>query len=154
MILGHLGFVLLVLGAAFCWSWQTEDNTSLAEKGTYKNNKQYEIKLENITYQKGENYLSRNARISLYKNHELIGIASPETRFYPIEQTFTHESSIIHSIYGDVYFTLGEISQNNHLHIKIKYKPFVYLVWCGSVLMAISAFLCVFTRSKNEKNFN
>jgi cytochrome c-type biogenesis protein CcmF len=154
MILGHLGMVILILGAAFCWSWQHEENIVLSEKQNYHDKKGYEIILEKITYQQKDNYLSRAATISLYKNKRYIGIAKPETRFYPIEQTFTHESSIIHNFSGDIYFTLGEIINNKNLSIKIKYKPFVYLVWCGSVLMVISIFLRIFTKIKNEKTNN
>ncbi|MBP9792219.1 MAG: heme lyase CcmF/NrfE family subunit [Rickettsiales bacterium] len=154
MILGHLGMIILILGAAFCWSWQHEENTTLSEKQKYQDTKGYEIILEKITYQQKDNYLSRSAIISLYKNKQYLGIAKPETRFYPIEQTFTHESSIIHTLSGDIYFTLGEITNNKNLSIKIKYKPFVYLVWCGSVLMVISIFMRIFTKIKNEKTDN
>lgn len=154
MLLGHLGMILLVLGAAFCWSWQSEENIMLAERQHYKDKQNYEFILEKIAYQKKDNYLSRTATISLYKNNKYVGIANPETRFYPIEQTFTHESSIVHTVYGDIYFTLGEVIKNQNLNIKIKYKPFVYLVWYGSVLMVIGVFLRILTKTNHEANYN
>ena len=150
MHLGHIGFLILILGAALCWTWQTEDNYLVKEKQEYSISTKHQIILSKVSYIKGSNYLSRIASIKLYRNNILLGTATPETRFYPIENTFTHESSIIHSLTGDIYFTLGEFSSDQRLSIKIKYKPFVYLIWCGSVLMTLSAFLYLVVKKKDE----
>lgn len=154
MHLGHFGFAFLILGAAFCWTWQSEEEFVLAKNQSHLTTKKYEASLEQITYKQGENYLSRTAIIKIYSNNMLLGSVTPETRFYPIEKTFTHESSIMHTWLGDIYVTIGEITNNKNISIKIKYKPFVYLIWCGSVLMAISAFFYVLTRKRNDIRHN
>lgn len=154
MHLGHLGFAFLILGAAFCWTWQSEEEFFLTKSQSHQTTKKYKALLEQITYKKGENYLSRTAIIKIYSNNMLLGSVTPETRFYPIEKTFTHESSIMHTWLGDIYVTIGEITNNKNISIKIKYKPFVYLIWCGSVLMAISAFFYVLTRKRNDIRHN
>jgi cytochrome c-type biogenesis protein CcmF len=138
MFLGHLGFALVIIGASLYYSYHTDDVTALQE-GESHNISGTSITLTKITYAKQDNYLSRTATLDVKRNGLSIGVAKPEIRFYPIEQTFTIESAVLHSLTGDLYVTLGELDHNK-IVVEIQFKPFIYLIWLG-VFITSSSFI-------------
>lgn len=149
MILGHLGFAVLIIGGSLHYTYQfTETVSAQQNKSTSVRN--YQITLKKIDYSKVDNYLSRRAHIDISDKNKTLGTACPEIRFYPIEKTFTIESAILHTIRGDIYLTLGELDKNKIL-IELQFKPFIYLLWIGSALMVMSIILYIFFKNGRIK---
>jgi cytochrome c-type biogenesis protein CcmF len=139
MLLGHLGFAIVIIGASLYYSYQTNDVTSLQEGESY-NISGTSITLRKITYAKQDNYLSRVAILDVKRNGLSIGVIKPEIRFYPIEKTFTIESAVLHSLTGDLYVTLGELDKKK-IVVEIQFKPFIYLIWLGIFITSLSFIL-------------
>jgi len=147
MILGHLGFAVLIAGGALYYAYQFSEIVS-AEKNKIQNVKNYQLELLDIEYIQSANYLSRKALIEIKYNNQKLGTLTPEIRFYPIEKSFTIESAILHIISGDIYLTLGELNDKK-IVIEIQFKPFIYMLWTGVFLMLLSVVLNFISR-RNE----
>lgn len=135
MTMGHFGLALLVISSALYYAWEFEDNILIA-KGETIEVKEYKITLQEITYDKKDNYLFRQAIFGITKHNKILGKATPQIRFYPIEKTFTTESGILHTIAGDIYMTIGETDQQNRIVAKVQYKPLTYLIWFSILIIA------------------
>lgn len=149
MHLGHLGLVILLLGGSFYYAWGFSASSlmSINEKILIK---EFNLQLKQVSYGKKDNYLYRRAHIDLERSNKAVGTLLPELRFYPIEKNFTYESSILHTISGDIYLTIGAVDGNNKIIVEIQYKPFIYLIWLGVLLMSSSSLVCCINR-KNKK---
>lgn len=147
MILGHLGFAVLIAGGALYYAYQFSDIVS-AEKNKPQKVKNYQLELLDIEYVQSANYLSRKALIEIKYNDQKLGTLMPEIRFYPIEKSFTIESAILHTLSGDIYLTLGELNDKK-IVIEIQFKPFIYMLWTGVFLMLLSV-IFNFISKRNE----
>ena len=146
---GHFGFALLIFSSTIYYSYSTEQHLLISKNSPIKY-KNFEYSLEDIIYKNDKNFLSRTAIIMIKSDGKLLGTAKPEIRFYPAEKSFTTESSIIHNYYGDLYFTMGELS-GNELSLNIKFEPFIYLIWLSIFCMLASMLIHIMSRHDPTK---
>ena len=130
--LAHTGFAMLMLGCSLYYAWHFE-GSALITKGVTQQIGKYSATLQEIRHFKRDNFLVRQAVIEIRN----AGVIMPETRFYPVEKSFTTESSIIHTFTGDIYSTIGEIRDTKIL-LRLQFKPFISLVWLGVAVIALS----------------
>lgn len=140
MILSHFGLSLLIISTALYYAWKFDDNILIA-KGETATIKEYNITLQEITYDQKDNYLFRQAVFGIVKNNKMLGNTKPQIRFYPIEKTFTTESGILHTIAGDIYMTIGESDEKDKIVAKFQFKPLTYLIWLSILIMASTPFV-------------
>jgi cytochrome c-type biogenesis protein CcmF len=130
--LAHTGFAILILGCSLYYAWHFE-GSALITKGVTQQIGKYSVTLQEIKHFKRDNFLVRQAVIEIQNT----GTVAPETRFYPVEKSFTTESSIIHTFTGDIYSTIGEIKDKKIL-LRLQFKPFISLIWLGVAVIALS----------------
>lgn len=147
LAISHIGISILVIGCALYYGYEFEKNFTMAS-GDSVNVKGYNIALEDILYNKKENFLSREAKIRIKDNtNEHDGrvtndssLVNPEIRFYPVENVFTYESARYKTWKGDVYITIGGVDSQDKLFIRVQYKPFIYMIWFSIIMMFGSVF--------------
>lgn len=106
-------------------------------------NEQIEFSVFKLTFTKKDNIARDNFMIgrvvlNVFENNYEIGNLTPEIRYYPIENTQTSESSIIHGFFYDLYAVINNISPEGKISIKLFYKPYMSFLW----LISIIAFVC------------
>ncbi|MBN8828143.1 MAG: heme lyase CcmF/NrfE family subunit [Sphingobacteriia bacterium] len=146
LILGHLGFGLLIFAAiiAFKYSTYYEANLKLHSETSFNHNN---IKFLNIKYSHGKNYLSQIAQIKISNDVKSI-ILEPEVRLYPIEKTTISEAAIKHYIFEDLYIVTGSYdTTTNSLFIRFYERKFINFIWLSVILLGISGILSF----KNKK---
>ena len=72
----------------------------------------------------------------------------PEIRIFENPQTLTYEASIRSKFSNDLYITMSNINRSKFYNIKFQEKPFMLLIWCSAILIALGGTLRLF-RNEN-----
>ncbi|MFM2200788.1 MAG: hypothetical protein RL769_843 [Pseudomonadota bacterium] len=130
----HLGFVILLLGIIFSsyFALVKEQNLKInqeIELGKYK------FIFKEVSFYQGKNFIARQGQFLIQKDQEIIAQVNPQLRFYPVNQQTTNEASIAHLLVGDLYAVIGNKDDLENYAIRIYFKPFVYLIWLGAIII-------------------
>jgi len=135
--IGHLGFGLLVVGIALN-SYGNLENDALLRVGQASSIRGYEIRLQDISYAQGPNYVSKVAKLEVWKKERMLGNIWPEVRFYPIEKKVMAETDILHLWDIDIYTAIADGEQEDELALRIYLRPFMSLIWFAAMLIAMA----------------
>jgi cytochrome c-type biogenesis protein CcmF len=132
--LAHSGFALIIMGIIFSsyFGATKEINIKKGEIFTIAN---YQIEFRDVEYDQGKNYLARQGNFIISKNNKIIAKLKPELRYYPISDQTTYEAAIKNTLLGDLYLTLGNKDENEFYALRIYYKPMIYLIWLGCLMI-------------------
>ncbi len=141
--LSHLGFILIILGVVFSSYFGITKELSIKQGEAFELGK-YQIKFEKIDYAQGKNFLARQGDFRISKNGKELGNLEPQLRYYPESDQTTNEASIKHRIFGDVYLVIGTKDENENYAIRAYYKPFIWLIWLGCILIFATSIQKIF----------
>ncbi len=145
MILGHLGFGLLVLTITVNSLLQSEVDF-IGKVGDKVLAKGFEVTLKDIRVSSAQNYYRQIAEFWIQDQQNNITILKPENRFYIIEKQLSQESNIYSYLTYDLYAVLSKID-DDVIHAKIYYKPMMSLIWLSIILIAGGLLIGLFSRS-------
>ncbi|HJD57260.1 MAG TPA: cytochrome C biogenesis protein CcmF, partial [Rickettsia endosymbiont of Sericostoma sp. HW-2014] len=145
MILGHLGFGLLVLTITVNSLLQSEVDF-IGKVGDKVTAKGFEVTLKDIRVSSAQNYYRQIAEFWIQDQQNNITILKPENRFYIIEKQLSQESNIYSYLTYDLYAVLSKID-DDVIHAKIYYKPMMSLIWLSIILIAGGFLIGLFSRS-------
>ena len=154
MIISHLGIGLLILGITGSSVWQKEKIIRM------KVNNKIEIQNYLITFEKineivGPNYVAlKGIFLVTDKNGRLIARLKPESRFYPITNNYTTETSINTNLIRDLYIVLGEGNLNKGWIVRIYLNPLVAWIWIGGFTIFFGGLVSMRYNFKNFKDQN
>ena len=152
--IAHLGFTLLVIGVILSSLGSVKEvNIKQGEIINVSDNKNYQIRFDRIDYKAGQNFLAREGIFTILENGKELNRIKPQLRYYPVSDQTTNEAAIRHGFFGDLYLAIGNKDENNFYALRIYYKPFIYLIWLGCLIMSVAAALKVvqfFIGKKNE----
>ncbi len=143
--IAHLGFLLIILGVTFTSYLGLTKELSIKQGESFMLGA-YKIQFEKIDYLAGENFVSRQGNFTLSKDGNDLGKLQPQLRFYPVNDQTTNEASIKHRFFGDVYLVIGNKDENENYAIRAYYKPFIWLIWLGCVLIFAASLLKIFRK--------
>jgi cytochrome c-type biogenesis protein CcmF len=152
MIISHLGIGLLILGITGSSVWQKEKIIRM------KVNNKIEIQNYLITFEKineivGPNYVAlKGIFLVTDKNGRLITRLKPESRFYPITNNYTTETSINTNLIRDLYIVLGEGNLNKGWIVRIYLNPLVAWIWIGGFTIFFGGLVSMRYNFKNFKD--
>ena len=136
MILGHLGFAIILISISINAVLSKEANVQL-KIGDNINFAGYEVTLANVFYEKNNNYLTQIAVLNIKDGNTKITL-NPELRFFEVEQQQTIESDIYKTIFADLYIAVDKVYSDSGLTILIYYKPMMIWLWFGALLIVIA----------------
>lgn len=148
MILSHLGLALLTLSITVVSHWQQESEEVMTV-GRTQTLAGYTITLDNVDLIAGPNYISRMGFFTVtHPDHSQLHL-TPESRFYPIEQSTTTESAIDSTLARDIYIAMGETDGKGHYAVRMYYKPLINGIWLGALLMALGGIVAIVGKRKS-----
>ncbi len=145
MKIAHSGFCLAIIGIILTSSFGLVKEVNIKEGEAVEIGK-YKINFEKIEYHMGENFAARQGDFILSENSRAIANLTPQLRYYEVSNQTTNESSIYHGFFGDIYLVIGNKDELENYALRIYYKPFIYLIWLGCILIFSSAFFKIFRR--------
>lgn len=155
--IAHFSFSLILIGIILnsFLGITKEINIKQSQEIALKENSEIKIKFTKIDFNSGKNFISRVGIFDIKNNNKIITQLKPELRYYPISDQTTFEADIFHNFFGDLYLAIGNKDEQENYALRIYYKPFIYLIWIGCLLMAFSGFLKIFiiiiTTKNNQK---
>ncbi|MFM7621226.1 MAG: heme lyase CcmF/NrfE family subunit [Alphaproteobacteria bacterium] len=133
----HLGFVILLLGIILSsyFALVKEQNLKVNEQIALGN---YQFTFKEVSFYQGKNFIARQGQFIITKDQQTIANVNPQLRFYPVNQQTTNEASIAHLLVGDLYAVIGNKDDLENYAIRIYFKPFVYLIWLGAIIIFLA----------------
>ncbi len=142
--LGHLGVGVTVLGIACLSAFEIEVIRDM-RPGDKLEVAGYTLSFDRAEERQGPNYIDAVAVFSATKGGRLVAVMEPARRMYPARQMPTTEASIHTVGLSQLYLTLGTSTQDA-ITVRAFYKPWVLLIWIGSVIAALGGTLSLMDR--------
>ena len=138
-IFAHLGIAFLVLGIGVVSSYSSEKELLLSVGESYDLDG-YIFEFQNLSSEKGPNYIADVASLKIDENTRTIALSS-EKRSYLSANQVTTEVGIVADLFKDYYVALGENIEGDTWSFRLQVKPFVRWIWFGALLIAIGTFI-------------
>jgi cytochrome c biogenesis factor len=145
MTLAHFGFSIIIVGIVMTSSFGITKETNIKKNESLKI-ANFEIKFLDVEYFAGKNFISRQGDFLVTKNDHEIAHLKPQLRYYPISEQTTNEASIKHGFFGDLYLVIGNKDEEENYAVRVYYKPFIYLIWLGCILIFLATFLKILSK--------
>ncbi|WP_375460432.1 heme lyase CcmF/NrfE family subunit [uncultured Enterovirga sp.] len=144
-VVAHAGMGITVIGlAAQAWSGET---IATARTGTVLTVGSYQAKLVSLGTSPGPNFSAQVATLEVSRDGVVLGPVQAEKRSFPSREMTTSEAGILTRGVSQFYVSLGEVSPDGSVGLRLYDKPLVLLIWLGAVAMAAGAALSLSDRS-------
>jgi cytochrome c-type biogenesis protein CcmF len=151
MQLAHFGFAVIICGICLTSHYSVEDDVRMAPGDSVAIG-DYEFTFEGVIEQPGPNYDALSATIRVTKGGEDYLTMHPETRDYRAQPGNAQtEADIDVGFFRDIFTALGDDRGDGSWMLRIHYKPFVFWIWFGALLMAAGGVTAVLDRRYRSK---
>jgi len=146
MHLAHAGLALVVMAIAMVNTYESERDVRLAP-GDSASVGGYEFTLLDVGQVRGPNFDATEAQIRVTRNGELVDTLRPQLRHYDSQpQMPMHQASLNRGGSRDIYVSLGDHVGGDAWTMRLYYKPYMFWMWMGGLLMAFGGFLAAADR--------
>ena len=108
--------------------------------------RRYELYFDGTTQRQGPNYRELAAHFTVRRLGEVVGVMEPSKRTFPSRNTGTTKSALLTRGVSQLYLSLGDVSPDGSIAVRLYYKPLVLLIWLGPLVMAIGGVLSLSDR--------
>jgi cytochrome c-type biogenesis protein CcmF len=141
----HMGLGVTLLGIVGETQLGTERIAEI-KPGQTVSIRRYDLHFDSIINRDGPNYREMAARFTVRRNGEVLGVMEPSKRSFPSRGSGTTEQALMTRGFGQLYLSLGEVSADGAIAVRLYHKPLVLLIWLGAVVMVIGGGLSLSDR--------
>ncbi|MDO6729373.1 heme lyase CcmF/NrfE family subunit [Marinovum sp. 2_MG-2023] len=148
MTMAHLGLAVCIFGFVGSSAWK-EEIVTFAEPGTEVQIAGFDIRFAKVESVPGPNYTAFRATLVVNRAGAFVQNLYPERRIYPVAQSTTTESSIRHTLAGDLYAAISEPAAETAGDVwtlRVIYEPLVNFIWLGSFMLVLGGALSLSDR--------
>lgn len=143
--IAHLGVGVTVLGVVAVSAWETENITVLRANET-TTLAGYEVTLTDEKEMRGPNFFAEELGFSVAGPFGSVRDTISERRVYTASRMPTTEVAILTYGFSQLYIAIGDADgQGGHV-VRIWHKPYITLIWYGTIIMSIAGFLSLSDR--------
>jgi len=141
----HAGFGVTVFAIAGLTAWEQEDIrvTAIGEPFSVG---AFELTLDKVARERGPNYFSTVATVTIRKDGRLETVLYPEKRDYPVARMPTTEAAIDYRFLRDLYVVIGDRQADGGWTVRTYVKPLANWIWGGCLLMSLGGLLSLSDR--------
>ncbi|KZY65042.1 MULTISPECIES: heme lyase CcmF/NrfE family subunit [unclassified Oleiphilus] len=150
MVLGHLGFALMIVGATIVSLHSVERDVRI-EIGQKVVLGQYELHFASLHAIQGPNYEASRINVEVLSDGQVVSVLKPEKRVYFSQANPMTEAGIDPGLLRDVYVAIGEELDGGAWAVRVQYKPLIRWIWLGAIFMFIAGGLAVFDKRYRPK---
>ena len=143
--LAHFGVGVAVLGIVSVSAWETERVVSIGV-GESVELSGYEVRLTEVLQLSGSNYVAERVMFDIVGPDNSVRTAFSEKRVYTASGQPSTEAGILTYGFSQLYVSLGDKDEEGNRVVRVWFKPFITLIWYGSVIMALAGFLSLSDR--------
>jgi len=141
----HIGLGVTLLGVVGETQWGAEQIVSLRQ-GDKVSLRHYDFTFDGTSTRNGPNYRELAVKFTVRRNGEPIGIMQPSKRTFPARGMSTTEAALMTRGFSQIYASLGEVTPDGAVAVRLYHKPLVLLIWFGCVVMAVGGALSLSDR--------
>jgi cytochrome c-type biogenesis protein CcmF len=143
--LAHAGLGITVLGIVAVTTFEAEHITSMkpgetAELGGYS------LRFDGVQPGVGPNFTEDRAHFTVSRGGVVFAEMSSAKRVFTASRTATTESGILTLGLNQLYVSVGDVSKDGGMVVRIWWKPFILCIWLGALIMAIGGFVSLSDR--------
>ena len=141
----HAGLAVTLLGIIGETQWGAERIAEI-KPGQVLSIRRYDFQFDGMTNRQGPNYHELAAHFTIHHAGDFVGVMEPSKRSFPSRGTDTSEAALMTRGFAQLYLSLGDLSPDGSIAVRLYYKPLVLLIWLGAVVMAFGGALSLSDR--------
>jgi cytochrome c-type biogenesis protein CcmF len=141
----HAGVGIALIGIVCETTWNSEYIATMRPDDVAKV-AGYDVRLDGLAQQKGPNFRELVAQFTVSRDGERLAVMTPSKRNFTTREASTTEAALLTRGASQLYFSLGELTSDGGIAVRIYHKPLVLLIWFGPVLMALGGLLSLSDR--------
>jgi len=143
--LAHAGLAVTLLGIIGETQWGAERIADV-KPGQVLSIRRYDFQFDGTTERQGPNYHELAAHFTVRHAGDFVGVMEPSKRTFPSRGTDTNEAALMTRGFAQLYLSLGDVTPDGGIAVRLYYKPLVLLIWLGAVVMAMGGALSLSDR--------
>ena len=146
MLLAHAGIGIFVAGVFITESTSIERDVA-ARPGQVFELRGYDFEFRGVEKRQGPNFIADHGTVVVSRGGREIAVMHPEKRAYLAGGQVMTEAALDGALSRDLYVALGEpTDRDGGWALRLYVKPWIRLIWLGSLFMAAGAFIVVADR--------
>jgi cytochrome c-type biogenesis protein CcmF len=141
----HFAAGMLLFGVIAESQWNAERIVSL-KAGESVSVRGYDVTLDGLAPRKGPNYSELVAQFTVRRDGDVVDVLTPSKRTFAQRQMSTTEAALLTRGASQLYLSLGDVSSDGAIAVRLYHKPFVLLIWLGCVVMVLGGALSLSDR--------
>ena len=142
--LSHAGVGVVVIGiAATAWATETIETVRPGETVEAAG---FTLRYDGIRPIRGPNWVEDRATFTAMRDGETVAVLSPSKRLYEARREPTTEAAIETMGFSQLYLSLGDVQSDRTAVVRVYWKPWITLIWLGSLVMAFGGALSLLDR--------
>ncbi len=141
MHLAHVGLALIVVAIAMVNTYEVERDVRM-EPGQTASAAGFDFTLLRMETVQGPNWEADQAVVEVTRDGRPVALPTPQRRYY---ETHAHmpmnQASLHRAATRDVYVSLGERLVGDAWSFRLYYKPYMFWMWTGAILLALGGLL-------------
>ncbi|CAM3481245.1 heme lyase CcmF/NrfE family subunit [Halomonas lysinitropha] len=141
MHLAHLGLAMVVVAIAMVNTYEIERDVRL-EPGETASVAGYDFALQRIEALRGANWDADQATLAVTRDGRPVATLMPQRRYYDTQPGNAMNQAALHRApTRDIYVSLGERLEGDAWSFRLYYKPYMFWMWSGAILLAFGGLL-------------
>ncbi|MBR0848707.1 heme lyase CcmF/NrfE family subunit [Bradyrhizobium diazoefficiens] len=141
----HAGLGVALIGIVCETTWNSEYIATMKQNDV-AHVAGYELKLDGLFQRQGPNFREMIAEFNVSRNGEPVSVMTPSKRSFTTRGSSTTEAALLTHGASQLYVSLGDVTNEGAIAVRIYHKPLVLLIWWGPVLMAFGGMLSLSDR--------
>jgi c-type cytochrome biogenesis protein CcmF len=137
VFIGHIGIYISCLGMCIDKGLGEEKNIVLSVGDNFFLNN-FKITMEPLERGIESNYFYERSPFSVHSSDGSVVSFSAEKRFFKTHQILTTKIGRWRNVFSEVYMVPGSIVGESKRSFRVYYRPYVYFIWLGGILVVIS----------------
>jgi len=141
----HAGVGVALIGIVCETTWNSEYIATMRPDDIAKV-AGYDLRLDGLRQQQGPNFREMIARFTVGLDGERLAVMTPSKRNFTTRDASTTEAALLTRGFSQLYISLGELTGDGAIAVRVYHKPLVLLIWFGPVLMAFGGLMSLSDR--------
>jgi cytochrome c-type biogenesis protein CcmF len=150
MMVAHFGVAAFAFGVAMVKTYEVERDVKMGPDTTTEL-AGYQFRMVDLHEVQGANYRAMQGQIEVSRDGKKIATLQPEKRIYRVQTNPMTEAAVDSNLLRDLYVSMGEQLANGDWIVRVQYKPYIYWIWNGCLIMMFGGLLAMSDRRYRQR---